>query len=307
MAAPRPLVLVTGASGYVGRFLVDALATVARVRAMVATDESFAEHFAHACTVVKVDLRDAAAVDAAVTDDVDVVVHLAAMSSPAACARDPDAAAKINVPDHLFRAVARAGARLITLSTDQVYDGARAPYTEDDEAAPVNEYGRSKLRMEHAAGPQAVILRMSLVLGPPARGACKKQSFVQFCAQSLVRGESFDAFTNEYRSAVFINDVVRCITVIALDQGFPAGVYNLGGPERVSRWDMAVAVADVLGPGARDLVRAATRLAKAGDVASPPDIAMDTTKLRQALQMATAPEFATAEFAGLRSMVRHSV
>ena len=123
-----------------------------------------------------------------------VVVHLAAISAPAACEADPERCAHINEPRALFDAtVAHApDARLIAFSSDQVYAGgatADRPYSERDEAAPVNEYGRSKLRFECAAivrlGAAAIALRCSLVLGPRARGACKKATSLQFVANRL--------------------------------------------------------------------------------------------------------------------------
>ncbi|MDS1139981.1 dTDP-4-dehydrorhamnose reductase [Pusillimonas sp. SM2304] len=68
-------------------------------------------------------------------------------------------------PAHLAQAAGVAGARLLHISTDYVFDGQQnRPYTEQDATEPVNEYGRSKLQGERAALhslPQAIVLRTS--------------------------------------------------------------------------------------------------------------------------------------------------
>lgn len=84
----------------------------------------------------------------------DVVINAAAWTDvDAAEAREAEAT-EINghAVKHLALACANAGARLIHLSTDYVFDGtACSPYPEDASTDPVNAYGRGKLAGEHAA------------------------------------------------------------------------------------------------------------------------------------------------------------
>jgi hypothetical protein len=86
-------------------------------------------------------------------------------------------------------------ALLVQLSTDQVYDGHHAVYTEGDEAKPVNAYGRQKLDFEREivrSWPRHRILRSSLIYGPPPPRKCTKgASFLQFLEKSL--GEAKDS------------------------------------------------------------------------------------------------------------------
>jgi dTDP-4-dehydrorhamnose reductase len=155
----------------------------------------------------------------------DVIIHLAAMSSPTQCELDPDDAARVNCPvDLLTRFHA---ARVIYLSTDQVYDGTtKSRYDEDvDVPNPVNVYGRTKLSFEDAllrrssststssssTSRGSVILRCSLVLGPDAPLGGAHRTFLQFVEDRL-RGETLtDYYVDEYRSCVHVNDVVRAI------------------------------------------------------------------------------------------------
>ena len=95
----------------------------------------------------------------------DLVIHAAAWTDVDGCARDPDAAMRRNgeATEVLARACREAGADLLYVSTNEVFDGRRTdrrPYAEDDPVAPANAYGRSK-----RAGEEAVLAGLGLVDG----------------------------------------------------------------------------------------------------------------------------------------------
>src|SRR5262249_58594810 len=82
---------------------------------------------------------------------------------------------------HVARAAAAAGARLVHVSTDYVFDGTRSqPYREEDPARPISVYGVSKrageMMVEALAG-RALVVRTSGVFGPGGSRA-KGGSFV---------------------------------------------------------------------------------------------------------------------------------
>ena len=175
-------VLITGCSGYLGQHLLSHLAQdVSHTLVAVAGSlPTFADDFGSLATVKAVDLSDGTAVAALLTEVApDVVVHLAAISSPAACEKEPERSRAINECPALIEALP-AKASLIFLSTDQVYDGLSAPYSESSAVNPINIYGQSKLSFElavRAALPdRSVCLRSSLILGPPTPARCRKQS-----------------------------------------------------------------------------------------------------------------------------------
>ncbi|HLS76665.1 MAG TPA: dTDP-4-dehydrorhamnose reductase [Nocardia sp.] len=133
---PSARLVVTGAGGQVGRQLT-----------------RLAPH-AHGYTRADLDITDARAVAAAIRPG-DVVVNCAAYTAVDRAESEPEAAWAINAtgPAVLAAACARAGARLIHLSTDYVFPGTHdVPYETDDETGPATVYGRSKL-----AGEQAVL------------------------------------------------------------------------------------------------------------------------------------------------------
>ena len=149
-------VLVTGAGGQVGRELVGAF-----------TVGSSAEVVAAGHDVLDVGDRDA--VLQAITGVVpDIVVHAAAWTAVDACEGDPDRAYRVNAlgTRHVADGARRAGAHVVYLSTDYVFDGdQQLPYVEWDQPAPRSVYGRSKLGGELELDPGSTIVRTSWVFG----------------------------------------------------------------------------------------------------------------------------------------------
>ena len=81
----------------------------------------------------------------------DVVINAAAYTDTAGCERDPDLAYRANAlgVQSLALACAAAGAALLHISTNEVFDGRQTtPYRELDAANPLNTYARSKLAGE---------------------------------------------------------------------------------------------------------------------------------------------------------------
>jgi dTDP-4-dehydrorhamnose reductase len=179
----------------------------------------------------RVEVRDAAAVrDLFERVRPDVVVHTAYRQD------GPDAAA-INVEgsQHVARAAAGVGARLVHLSTDVVFDGRKgAPYVEDDPVCPVTDYGRTKADAEQrvaAAHPGALLVRTSLIYGgsEPTKH------------ELAARDPSFTFYANERRSPVQVTDLAAALLELArLDV---AGPLHVAGADSVSRAQFAELIA----------------------------------------------------------------
>lgn len=101
----------------------------------------------------------------------DVVVNSAAYTDVDGAESEPDVARSVNAtaPGVLAEEAARTGATMVHFSTDYVFDGAKGvPYTEEDDPAPLNVYGQTKLEGEEAvraAGGPHLILRTAWVFG----------------------------------------------------------------------------------------------------------------------------------------------
>lgn len=102
----------------------------------------------------------------------DLVIDAAAWTAVDLAETQRDAAFRLNAeaPGEIARACAEAGAALIHISTDYVYDGTKAaPYVETDPTVPVNAYGATKLAGEKAvlaANSRSVVLRTAWVHSP---------------------------------------------------------------------------------------------------------------------------------------------
>ena len=169
------LALVTGATGFVGSHLIDALsAGGVRLRALVRPTSDTRRLTAVGADIVAADLADEAAIAAALRD-VHVVYHLAAATRAA----DEAAYRRANVDT--TRALARVAAslpappRLVMLgslaATGPMIDG--RPLSEEAEPRPLTAYGRTKLEAERVALADsrlpAVVLRAPAVYGPRDR------------------------------------------------------------------------------------------------------------------------------------------
>ena len=101
----------------------------------------------------------------------DWVIHCAAFTNVDGCEKEPEKAYRVNAEGTRNVALAcwGAGARLLCVSTDYVYDGGkREPYVETDPVRPLNVYGASKLRGEQEALkalPGALVVRTSWLFG----------------------------------------------------------------------------------------------------------------------------------------------
>ena len=128
-------VFLTGVSGQLGRALVPRLVG----------------HDVTAPSESQADVTSASVVDVIARAEPDVVIHTAAYTDVDGAEAHPDLAFAVNARGsrHVAEGAARVGARLIAVSTDYVYDGAKpTPYREDDATAPLGVYGRSKLEGE---------------------------------------------------------------------------------------------------------------------------------------------------------------
>ncbi len=149
-------VLITGASGFLG----------SRVLARIPSALGW-HHHRPAPNTVRVDITNASEVDRFfAAHHVDVCIHCAADPNINSCEADPATAQRLNVEG--TRHVATQKVRLIHISTDYVFDGALEAYTEADQPAPLQVYGRTKAEAEAiaAAAPGSLIVRLPLLYGP---------------------------------------------------------------------------------------------------------------------------------------------
>jgi dTDP-4-dehydrorhamnose reductase len=217
------------------------------------------------------------------------VIHAAAVSTVAACYRDPAAAEAVNAQGstQVAELAAAAGTRLVLVSSDLVFDGTGSWYTEQDAPAPLSLYGRTKQAAEQAvlAVPGAAVARVSLLFGP---ALTDRPAFFDQQLSALREHRPIPAFTDEWRTPLSLKTAARAL--VALAESDYAGVLHIGGPERLSRLEMAQQTADVLGLDAAVLTPT-TREQFPSPEPRPRDTSLDSSRWRKAFPKVPWPGF----------------
>lgn len=175
----------------------------------------------------------------------DVVVHCAALSGRAQCEADPARARAVNVEAarRLAAAAAARSSRFVFVSTDLVFDGARAPYREGDPVSPLSLYAETKAEAERAvlaACPEAWVVRTALMYGAGPRGGAG--SFLAWTLDALKKGDPLRLYTNQIRTPLHAPDAARFIGLLLASNAAP-GIYHAGGPDRLSRHEIGLRIA----------------------------------------------------------------
>jgi dTDP-4-dehydrorhamnose reductase len=133
---------------------------------------------------------------------------------------------------------ARAGARLVHVSTDAVHAGRPTPYLEEDPPAPVTLYGAGKAAAETAVAaidPNAVIVRTSLIIGTD------ESKHIRMVLEMISGRRPGTLFEDEIRCPVHVADLASAILELA-DSRY-AGILNVAGPEAITRAEFGRLVA----------------------------------------------------------------
>ncbi len=240
-ATPARRWLVTGASGQLGRCLVEQLRDHPRQRLLAG------------CRRAELDVADREAVRRTLVESPggppDVVVNAAAMTNVDRCESEPDAAWRVNAlaPGLLAEACEEIGATFVQVSTDYVFDGrAERPYREDDPLGPRSVYGRTKWEGEQraqAACSKTLILRTAWLFGPG-------QNFVRTILGAAVRalrgeGPALRVVDDQRGSPTWAGHLAS--GAIALVEAGALGPYHLANSGSATWWELARAAVDAWG------------------------------------------------------------
>lgn len=144
----------------------------------------------------------------------------------------------------LARACAEGGVRLVTYSSDLVFDGlSPRPYVETDEVHPLSVYGRSKAeaeRLVREAGGEALIIRTAAFFSP-----ADPHNFAVWAARELAAGRSVRAAGDRTVSPTYVYDLVRASLDLLIDGD--VGVRHLANGGAVTWAEFAIRIAEALG------------------------------------------------------------
>lgn len=174
-----------------------------------------------------------------------VVVNTAAFHNVPKCETEPEAAYRVNAiaPRRLAQACAERGARLVHVSTDYVFDGAKgAPYVETDRPNPLNVYAQSKLAGEYAVlsvdGGHQVVRSSGLYGVQPCRA--KGGNFIDTMYKVAREKPEVRVVQDEVLTPTFNADLAAQIRVIALEAA--PGLYHATNHGQCSWYEFARAI-----------------------------------------------------------------
>ncbi|MDX2175075.1 MAG: SDR family oxidoreductase [Candidatus Sumerlaeia bacterium] len=272
---------MTGATGFLGAHAARAL--LARGHRVIGTHIE-SPHRIERVETVTLDVSDPGPVRRLLRDlRPDAIVHTAAMTDVAACAREPEAARRVNAEGtkHIVDAACEfvPSAPFLYTSTDLVFDGAAAPYAEAAGTNPLTDYARQKLAGEAAAlaHPTGTVLRVALLFGA---GVFGRAGFLGWMRGTLARGERLRLFRDEFRTPVAARDVAEALA--ALCESPLPGLFHAGGPERLSRLEMGRLLCRA--EGHREELLEPCALAEVPlPTPRPPDVSLESSKLVAAI------------------------
>jgi dTDP-4-dehydrorhamnose reductase len=159
------------------------------------------------------------------------------------CELAPDMAWRTNVQSaaHLARAAVRAGARLVHLSSDLVFSGARAGgYVETDPTDPVTVYGKTMALGEavvRSIDPGAAVLRISLPMGPSFN---RHAGAIDWIDSRFRNSRPATLYFDEVRSCTYSGDLDRVFEWFLASQS--AGLFHAGGPRPLTLYQIGQVV-----------------------------------------------------------------
>ena len=224
-------VLVTGAGGLLG-------GQVAWTFAQRGVDVVASNH-------AQLDITDAEKVRSTVIQvDPGVVVNCSAMTNVDACEQEPERAFAINAAgaENVAIAAREAGAAIVHLSTDYVFDGEKGNYTEDSPTNPIQVYGRSKLEGDErvrAATPWHFVVRSAWIYGPGGK------NFLSKLPELVNTSESITAVVDQRGSPTYAPDLADGITKLVETTEY--GTYHVVNDGNCTFAEFCEAAVEIMG------------------------------------------------------------
>jgi dTDP-4-dehydrorhamnose reductase len=167
------------------------------------------------------------------------ILHCAAVPGISQCDKDRKRAFMVNVDAtcRIAETAEKLEIPLVYTSTDLVYDGMRGWYAEDDPPNPTSYYAETKLLGEQkvlSLASRAYVLRLALCYGAGAQGF---GGFLKWTYDALRDGNELNLYKNQYRTLLFVDDIPEIIERV-LERKAKSGIYHLGGPDRLSRYEI---------------------------------------------------------------------
>ena len=242
-------ILITGANGFLGYYLVEKLlqkkfSVIATGKAECRLPFQGQNNFSYE----SMDFTDPFSIhDVFEKVRPEVVVHAGAMSKPDDCEMNQMKAYLVNVEGtvQLLINAEELKSYFVFVSTDFVFDGEKGMYNEEDATVPVNYYGRTKLEAEEAVKDYQndwAIVRTVLVYGKNHSGRMNICSLVK---EKLEKGEEYRVVDDQLRTPTYVEDLAKAI--VSIIEKRAKGIFHISGKDLMTPYQIAVKTAEHLG------------------------------------------------------------
>lgn len=242
-------ILVTGANGFVGQYLVKLLVDATEYNIIATGIGSSRLPLSNVrLQYHSLDITNGvAATEFYLKCKPDAVIHAAALTKPDYCELNKTRCwdANVTATRFLLDAVKKTNCYCIYLSTDFVFDGQKGMYIETDTTEPVNYYGSSKLAAEKAvieSGINFAIARTCLVYGNALQGS--RSNIITWVKENLLQGKKIKVVNDQLRTPTYAEDFAKGILLMLEKKA--NGIFHISGEETMTPYDMAIATADYL-------------------------------------------------------------
>lgn len=242
-------ILGTGVSGLVGSRIVELLS------------EKY--NFENLSLETGIDIRDKDQVSKVVRDcKASIILHLAAKADVDGCEKDKSLgengdAWKINIlgTQNLVDAARENKKKIIYISTDFVFDGEHAPYSEEDIPRPINWYGQTKYEGEKIITSSGLPYMIVRIAYPYRAVFALKRDFVRSLLEKLAERQKLLAITDHITTPTFVDDIALALDKLIEESC--TGIYHVVGSQFLSPYDAALAIADTFGFPTSQIVKTA--------------------------------------------------
>jgi dTDP-4-dehydrorhamnose reductase len=213
----------------------------------------------------------------------EVTIHTAGIGSPdyAEQHRDESWAIDFEGTRNILTCCKKVNSNFIFISSNGIYDGENAPYSEEDPAIPINFYGKLKLeteRMVADAGIQYAIVRPILMYG--WNHPSERQNIATYCLSRMRNGEKVFVYEDVFLTPLFSLSCAEAIWRIIENGKYD--VFNIAGAERVSIYQMIIKMAAIFELN-RDLIEPIKQGYFNELVKRPRDTSFNTLKMQKIL------------------------
>ncbi|MFA4838673.1 MAG: dTDP-4-dehydrorhamnose reductase [Candidatus Neomarinimicrobiota bacterium] len=236
-------ILITGANGMLGEKCADILAGK---HELLTTDLADKLTYSNAIPYLSLDITDGEAVRRIFSEfQPKLVLNCAAYTNVDGAEKNRELAYDVNVGGvkNILTALTETEAKILHISTDYVFDGARGPYRETDEPKPINYYGMTKLLSEEAIRRSSVswmIIRTNVLFGD---SNFQEASFVSWVLGKITNRETIRVVNDQFGNPTWADGLAMTIDKIIDKQ--VSGLYHYAGSDYINRFEFALEIASI--------------------------------------------------------------